>query len=431
MSILVVALVVILALIIIAQLTKSSAYPVALSWLAGASGFGLLYTEVLNTVPAVIAVAAITSLGALPFLNEERGARSVLFGAVPALSLLALAFFVGEISAPDSTTGIIFVAAFASAVLGALACLSAASSFSEDGFPTSWMLGISGAIAGVLIAGKGRSSLPKSDYGFSIRGPDGSVEYVLEGFRGLESGAKWAVSTPMPNLEIAWVLLGLIGLIGATFVISHPVAQKIRKGSVVLLGCGVAIVSAYLPALISNLALPDSSVYKDYAQQFLIGKRLPGQASDDAVFTNIKDLSVSFIDILPELWALSFGCIAILVFLISAFVTKMLKADGEDNGDRHRLMIRGSIWFWLAWFIAQVLHHSMYGTAGVGSSNEWIFLGGALFLTGLSLLSDLKERAWLKSFSGLTPGLALGIVFLLFGVAARFNAILGLSITVF
>lgn len=439
MTILVLALISILGLTVLAHVTKSSAYPVAISWIAGAAGFGLLYTGYLNNVADLIAVASVTSLGALPFLSEEKGPRSFLFGAIPALSFLCLAFFVGEISAPDSTTGIIFVAAFASAMLGALACLSAASSFSEDGFPTSWMLGIVGGVAGIFLAGKGRSSIPNSEYGFSIRGPDGPVQYVLEGFRGLENGVSWAVSSPMPNLELAWIILGLIALIGGLLVFPHPLAEKVRKGSVLLLGCGVAIIAAYLPALISNLGLPDSSVYKDYAQQFLIGKRLPGQAAEDAVFTNTNGLSVSFVDILPELWTLSFACIAVLAFLISRYLTKTLVPKTETSEevsagshDRYRLMIRGSIWFWLAWFIAQVLHRSMYGTPGVGSSNEWVFLGGALFLTGLSLLSDHKVgRSWLNRVSGLTPGLGLAIIFLLLGVAARFNTILGLSITVF
>ncbi len=430
MSILVLGMVFIVALILIAHVAQSSAYPVALSWLTGAAGFGLLYTSYLADISAVIAVAAVTSLGALPFLGSEKGPRSFTFGSIPALSILCLALLVGEISAPESTTGIIFVAAFASAVLGALACLCAASSFGEEGISTSWMLGIAGAIVGVFIAGRGRNSLPKPDYGFPLSGPDGKVEYAIEGFRGLENGVKWAVSSDMPNLEWAWILLGLIALIGGVASFAHPVAKKTRNASAVLLGCGAAIISAYLPALISSAPLPDSSVYKDYAKQFLVGKRLPGQAADSAAFTNVKDLLVSYVDILPELWTLSFACLIVLAFFISSYFKKSDESK-ENMTDRYHLMIRATIWFWLAWFIGQVLHRSMYGTAGVGSSNEWIFLGGALFLTGLGLLSDFKDRTWLRLISGLTPGIALGLIFILFGVAARFNTILGLSITVF
>ncbi|GEM_PF-5759980 len=439
MSLLILATIVVLVLALVAHFTKSSAYPVAIGWLIGALGFGLLYTGTLNDFSALIAVASITSLGALPVLKGDHAGRSFLFGSVPSLTLLSLSFLIGEIPSPSSTTGIVLATAFASAILGSLACLSAASSYSDSGLPSSWMLGIAGSVAGVLSAGQGRSSLPESAYGFPIRSHhDGliatPVEFVVDGFRGLEEGMRFAASTPLQTLEWAWIGLALICLIGGLIYFPPRIVQKGRMVFVFLAACTTGIIAAYLPALISNLKLPESGPYRDYAQQILIAKNLPGQVADDAHFSSAKNLSLSFVDILPELWTISFALLILVVFFLSRFLSK--KA-GENIGEkdvgeeRMTLMIRASIWLWSAWFIVQVIHRSMYGTAGIGSSNEWIFVGAAIFVTGLSVLSNMKGRSWMRAFSELTPGLGLAIIFLLFGIAAKYDALLGFSMTVF
>lgn len=425
------------AVILVASLfvqRSASVSAMALGWLGVIGGCLAIYLGELSQPAAWLGVACLAGPAVALVGREARRAHS---GSLAVVASVAAALIFGSLMDAESTrmTGhALMLTACWAAMIGSLALATSAAVVPlKHGWGPSVGLCAAAGPLGALIVGSSRNSVSEFGYFAALQYDGVRVHWVLPAVREFENGLRLIVSLAFPDWVVWACVAAAVSGVVATLALRSSRTRMIGSvGLALSVLCGLVVLFAI--ATVTASQVPDPTAYEDFARSAV----LAAKGSESVVaMGGFEPEAVS--GVARGSMSADFGLLvySIVVVLVGFLLARRSEAEIEDSTVRERrlemrdLMVRSVCLGWLSWFMVLVLNEVFLGTAGFGTSGEWVHLGLLTTATGLVFFGWRGRDRLEQAVSDLSPGLfAFGWI-LFFATAFAFGAVPGFSLSIY